>query len=565
MASPACRACGLPGLRSAFAVSGHRFLRCRHCSSLQLAVVPEPGELEAIYRGRDYFANPAFGDGSYHGYRDYDADWEQIVDKFDGVLARLEAQRAPGDLLDVGSGPGAMLAAASARGWSAQGIDLNPWAVERAREGHGLDVREGSLPDPELAGGQFDAVTMMDLIEHVEDPLALLREARRLLRAGGAIAVLTPDAGSPVSRMLGRRWPEAVRAPEHLALFSARGLAALMRRAGFEPVGYHSVGKTSTLATLATDVAPAAPRVMGPLAKRLQRSGLGRRTLAFDPVTKLCMYGHLAPDPAPTRSGARRRRAPRVPRLPRKAPRATPDETVLDDLGALSGATGLRDWLFDRVCGRLVRGAVAEVGSGIGTFTSLLLDGADSVLALEPDPACRSALQRSLGSDPRLRVVAEGVPGSRALAEAGAGAGAGGFDLVVCQNVLEHVDDHVAALAEMGAALRPGGTLALLVPAGPRLYGVLDLAYGHRRRYTGEEVAALLERAGLAVERVEHVNLLGVAGWWVSNRTGRKRIGRGAVAVYEALLRAWRPLEDRLRPSFGLSLVAHAKRPQPGS
>jgi SAM-dependent methyltransferase len=132
---------------------------------------------------------------------------------------------------------------------------------------------------------------------------------------------------------------------------------------------------------------------------------------------------------------------------------------------------------------------------------------------------------------------------------------------VLCQNVLEHIDDDAAAVADMAAALRPGGRLALLVPAHQRLYGSLDLAYGHRRRYEADELRGLIEAAGLEVDELAPFNLLGVAGWWASNRTAAGRIGRGSLRAYEALARAWRPLETRLRPPWGLSLIAQAHRP----
>jgi 2-polyprenyl-3-methyl-5-hydroxy-6-metoxy-1,4-benzoquinol methylase len=538
-----CPACGSARTRPNFKVRTHRFRRCRNCGSLFLESVPPAAELAELYGGPRYFRNPEFGAGSYHGYLDYEADREHIVGKFDAILARIETQIDPGRLLDVGCGPGAMLSAATARGWQAEGIDLNPWAVEEAADRHGLDARLGSLPDPRLPSERFDVVTMMDLIEHVPDPSELLAEVARILEAGGMIAILTPDAGSWTSRGLGSRWPEALRAPEHVTLFSVPGLERLVDRSGFAALGYHSVGKTSTLATLAADISPVAPAVLDPIADRLASSRFGQATFELDPRTKVCLYARLGHAGSP---------AKRVPRLPRRPPPQPPHENVLDDLRALGKATGLREWLFARLCGSSVLGAVAEVGAGIGTFTELLLTrGAETVTALEPDPLCRRELARRLGGDPRLSVVADEVPGSKALRS-------DEFDLIVCQNVLEHIDDHAGAVAEMSRALRPGGRLALLVPAGPRLYGSLDLAYGHRRRYRGAEVRELLERSGLQVDEIAHVNALGIPGWWLSNRLGRSRIGGGSIALYESLLRLWRPVEDRLGLGFGLSLIARA-------
>jgi SAM-dependent methyltransferase len=351
-----------------------------------------------------------------------------------------------------------------------------------------------------------------------------------------------------VSRALGRRWPEAIRAPEHLTLFSASGLGRLLAAHGLETIGFHSVGKASSLATLAADVAPVAPRAVGVAGRALEKTGLARRTVHFDPRTKFCLYAR--------RPTGRPAQAPSRPqRLPKRVPDAPPAEAVLSDLRALSGAEGLTEWMFEQYAGA-IGSDVAEVGAGIGTFSERLLDGgAERLLLIEPDPECAAALRARFGDDARVQISADEVPGSKALA-----ARAGALDLVVCQNVLEHISDDAGAVAEMAAALRPGGRLALLVPAGPRLYGALDLAYGHRRRYTRGGVERLLAEAGLEVERLESFNLLGVPGWWASNRLRRTGIDQRALRLYEAVVPAARRVEEAVKPQFGLSLVALARR-----
>jgi SAM-dependent methyltransferase len=376
-----------------------------------------------------------------------------------------------------------------------------------------------------------------------------LAAAWRVLRPGGVLAVLTPDAGSRVSRALGRRWPEAIRAPEHLTLFSARGLAKLLAAHGFETIGFHSVGKASSLATLAADVAPVAPRTVGAAGRLLAALGADERTVHFDPRTKFCLYARKpVSEPAPP--------SRRPPRLPKRPPQAPPAEAVLEDLRALAGADGLTAWMFEQYADAIGPN-VAEVGAGIGTFSErLLAGGAQDLLLIEPDAECAAALRERFGSSGRVEVSVDEVPGSPALA-----ARAGSLDLVVCQNVLEHIDDDAGALAEMAAALRPGGRLALLVPADPRLYGALDLAYGHRRRYTRARVERLLGEASLVVDRLESFNLLGVPGWWASNRMRRTGIDGRALGLTVAVLPGARWGAAAMTPNFGLSLAALPRRP----
>ena len=115
-----------------------------------------------LYAGSAYFANPDYGSaesGGYHGYKDYMADRAHIEEKFDQVLSHVERYRAPGPLLDVGSGPGFMLAVARERGWEGVGVDRNRWAVSYAVDELGLDVRLETFHDAAFEDASFDAVT----------------------------------------------------------------------------------------------------------------------------------------------------------------------------------------------------------------------------------------------------------------------------------------------------------------------------------------------------------------------------------------------------------------------
>lgn len=273
--------------------------------------------MTALYGGGEYFRNREFGSpqsGGYHGYRDYVSDRQHIEEKFSDVLRLVESLRPPGDLLDVGAGPGFLMSAARRRGWRPVGIELNPWAVRYATETLSLDVRLNPLGAEPFEPSSFDAVTMMDLLEHTSSPVEVVAEAARVLRRDGVLAVLTPDAGSPVSRALGARWPEIQRVPEHLVLFSVRGLASLLHRCGLDVVAWHSIGKRSQLRTLVADVSPVAPAIGRWLGRVAERSRLADRVVEIDPHTKFCLYarhraavGDRGSRPVPRRSGALRR------------------------------------------------------------------------------------------------------------------------------------------------------------------------------------------------------------------------------------------------------------------
>ncbi len=530
-------------------MGGVAWRRCRGCKSVYDPAPAEPHALFELYDGPGYFVKDGQDDASTPwGYgHDYLADREHWEAKFDRVVVHLERYVAPGRLLDVGSGPGFLLTVAERHGWRATGIDINSWAADYGRAQLGVDTRPGDLLAAEFADDEFDALTMMDMVEHVPNPDELLAEAARVVKPGGAVAILTPDSGSPISRLLGARWPEVRRPGEHAVLYSAEGLAQLVGRAGFVACGWHPIGKVASLATLAADVESVAPGLLVPLRQWISAQPFGERIYDFDPRTKLCLYARRLPE-------SKRHPGHSAVRIPKRADAMASVETaILEELRSLAAARGYCDWMFEQFSS-LVRGSVAEVGSGIGTFTERILGaGAASVLAIEPDEACARVLTERYGDDPRVTLSRDELPQAPSLRTSPAA-----FDLVICQNVLEHIGDDVEALAQMRAALRYDGRLALVVPAHPRLFGPLDEAYGHWRRYDPADLEAAILAAGFAKPSIKAINSLGVIGWWLKNRKPAARIGGGSLAAFERILPLWKPLERQVPSTWGLSLVCIA-------
>jgi SAM-dependent methyltransferase len=145
-------------------------------------------------------------------------------------LAEIERFVAPGRILDVGCWTGSFLIAARARGWEAVGIEPSKWATEQAR-GDGLDVRTTTLDAHGLAPQGFRLIVLNDVIEHVADPAASVQILASLLEPGGSVFMATPDAGSTMARLLGRRWWSVL--PMHLQYFTRGSLALLLQRHGF--------------------------------------------------------------------------------------------------------------------------------------------------------------------------------------------------------------------------------------------------------------------------------------------------------------------------------------------
>lgn len=152
---------------------------------------------------------------------------------FDLSVFYLNAQ-PNGYLLDVGCGSGAMLKSIADRGWRVEGVDFDPKAVQNA-QAKGLKVHLGSLEEQKFPDNTFDAITMSHLIEHMPDPLGLLRECHRILKPGGCLVTVTPNAFSWGHRLYGSDW-RGLEPPRHLSVFTPHALINAVRHAGFTEV-----------------------------------------------------------------------------------------------------------------------------------------------------------------------------------------------------------------------------------------------------------------------------------------------------------------------------------------
>lgn len=137
-------------------------------------------------------------------------------------------------LLDVGCGEGFFLFNASKAGYTTKGVELSRDAAKYARKEFGLDVEIGSLEELQFPENYFDVVTLWVVLEHVPYPLATLKEACRMLKPGGLLAVSTPNIGGVLAKILRRRWWEIRRV--HINQFTTRTLTDIVQNAGFTNV-----------------------------------------------------------------------------------------------------------------------------------------------------------------------------------------------------------------------------------------------------------------------------------------------------------------------------------------
>jgi 2-polyprenyl-3-methyl-5-hydroxy-6-metoxy-1,4-benzoquinol methylase len=157
-----------------------------------------------------------------------------------------------GRLLDVGCGSGDFLWAMRARGWRVKGVEPDPEAARLARERYCLEVTTGTLEGAALPAASVDAMTLSNVIEHVPDPVALLRECGRVLRPGGKLVVETPNLQSFGHRRFGASW-RGLEVPRHFFLFSRRALRACAEKAGLEIASLRTTSRASRLYYMSSD------------------------------------------------------------------------------------------------------------------------------------------------------------------------------------------------------------------------------------------------------------------------------------------------------------------------
>jgi 2-polyprenyl-3-methyl-5-hydroxy-6-metoxy-1,4-benzoquinol methylase len=228
--SEACNLCGSTSLEKLRKIENSWHVRCSQCGFIFTSPKPTPEGIEKFYDA-NYFTH---SDGLSYGYRDYVKDKDNIVRSFAFIYKKLGKYRKPGRSLDVGCAYGFSLLAAQQYGWQARGIELAADVAATARSDFGLDVRSITLAEVAALGERYDLVTLWDVIEHLADPMAMLRDAHTILNPGGIIAIMTPNAGGLVARVMGDKWVMYQRgAVEHLCYFTPSTMRLALDNAGF--------------------------------------------------------------------------------------------------------------------------------------------------------------------------------------------------------------------------------------------------------------------------------------------------------------------------------------------
>jgi SAM-dependent methyltransferase len=248
-----CRLCGSADVRPWLEKRAYRIHRCRRCGNAFVPDAAVPKDLESLYTAA------YFDGGQATGYPSYVADGPLIEHSLTRRMRWLATLAPPGRLLDVGAAYGVGQCAARAAGFVEVGVEISPEEDAAAELWAGVPTIVGDFIAVDVPG-PFAVITMFDVLEHMRDPRACVMRARTLLAPGGILAVETGDLASPWARLLGARW-YFLDPPQHLAYFTAAGLADLMAAADLVPAGrVRRFGRGVSVANAAFKLGHNAPR-----------------------------------------------------------------------------------------------------------------------------------------------------------------------------------------------------------------------------------------------------------------------------------------------------------------
>jgi SAM-dependent methyltransferase len=183
MSQQACPYCGSQNAQAAYRQASGSVVRCPECDLIFRATRGDDEQWAQYYR--------------LHYFRDFGEEQEgprrEVI--YGEALDAIERLGPKGALFDIGAGSGTLLAMAASRGWAVSGQEISTESCRLAGQRHGLELIQADLKDLSLAPGAYQAITMVNVLDHLPEPWPLLEKSYRALRPGGVLYVRVPHGG----------------------------------------------------------------------------------------------------------------------------------------------------------------------------------------------------------------------------------------------------------------------------------------------------------------------------------------------------------------------------------
>jgi len=199
--------------------NGFQMLECRLCRTIFTFQLP--GQSEA----QNY--------DSY--YPKIDLSLPDIIhERLGEIVGDFKTFRKNNRMLDIGFGSAILMQIARKKGWQVNGLEISAPAIENAQK-LGFEVFKGELAEAGFPDDHFDVVMASEILEHLSEPQKILKEIARILRPGGLLWGTTPSCRGMSYRLMKLGWT-VVSPPEHIQLFSVKGMRVMLEKAGFSNV-----------------------------------------------------------------------------------------------------------------------------------------------------------------------------------------------------------------------------------------------------------------------------------------------------------------------------------------
>lgn len=221
-------------------------------------------------------------------------------------------------------------------------------------------------------------------------------------------------------------------------------------------------------------------------------------------------------------------------------------------LESLKEASHYNSWVFSQLQPHLGR-KVLEVGCGNGNFTVLLAQHCSSVVGVDLNSDYVRAAKRRLSGYSHATIQQTDATQMRWSQS---------FDTIVMLDVLEHIEDDVRMLQQLGACLKPGGKLLIKVPALECIYSQMDAVIGHYRRYNKKTLRKVLQKAYFPNPELWYFNMAGIPGWWWNGKILRRTTPPSQqVGLFNQVVPVLETVESVVKPPVGLSVFAVGRKP----
>ena len=522
---PLCDAAAEPSGSRRSAASGHTF-HYGVCPSCGLGLVLNPREDYAALYDRAYYE----GRGTDHTvdyFREMEEpgirglEWQGLVES----LGPVDPERR---VLDFGAGLGGLVVTLRDAGWQGWGYEGEGFAHDYMRK-HDVPCLDELPTEP-----TFDTVFAVEVVEHLVDPLPALRSIRAVMVPGGRLVITTGNFAR--TRQPLDRWAYASVPDVHVTFWTPSSWAKALRLAGFEVDDRHAplspaVTQYKILKSLPRParglaaVAPAWRPIAGRVDRRFGVSEFADGVAPHESAPLGTDYlSSISPPPGlaetPPYDGGWQSVQGKLSHLTYVD---TSGWAWSDDLEELHEESS-RDHFIDVLTRSSLIGAlpgdpavVADLGCSTGYLLEDLRRDRPKAQLIGVDVVA-AGLVKAHEAVPEAALLLADVCDLPLPDDS--------LDAAVSANMLEHVEDDVAALREVHRILKPGGTAAFVVPFGARLLDYYDHFLGHHRRYGRHELAGKARQVGLDVVRVDHLGQLLYPPFWLVKKRNRLLRGR---------------------------------------